>query len=98
MLPKLKQETPALKNIFSQSLQQVMKRVNDGYYLFFKKAVIHPPKFRSCKRFYNICYPQPKVGYKIEDNKVIAKLYDVKRNKTKDVLHKIEELLLHIRQ
>ena len=28
MLPKLKQETPALRNIFSQSLQQVMKRVN----------------------------------------------------------------------
>lgn len=75
MLPKLKQETPALRNIFSQSLQQVMKRVNDGYYLFFKKVTIHPPKFRSCKKFYNICYPQPKVGYKIEDNKFITKQY-----------------------
>jgi len=73
VLTQLKQVQPELNNIHSQVLQQVTARVNHGYQLFFRKAVIHPPNFRSCRRFFNITYPQN--GYSIRGRTLYTKIY-----------------------
>ena len=72
-LISLKQENAELNQIHSQVLQQVGFRVHQSYQLFFKHAVVHPPKFRSCKYFFNITYPQ--AGYSIRGTKLITKVY-----------------------
>jgi putative transposase len=72
-LLKFKLNQPELCNIHSQVLQQVSFRVHTAYQLFFKKAVIHPPNFRSCRRFFNITYPQN--GYSIRGRTLYTKIY-----------------------
>jgi len=87
LIVKMKHEDPTrFVGIFSQCLQEVSRRVNFSYYLFFKKVVIHPPKFRSSKFFYNITFPQPSVGYKIDNDVITAFTYgNMRFNKYRDI-------------
>jgi putative transposase len=76
-LPNLKKADPILAEIHSQVLQQVAIRLDRSYQAFFRriksKEVAGFPKFRSCRDFFGICYPQS--GFVIEDNVFKTKVY-----------------------
>ena len=67
----------SLKEIHSQVLRTPVYRLDDTYKAFFRrvkrKEVAGFPKFRSCRNFFGICYPQK--GYKIKENKFITRVY-----------------------
>ena len=69
-LVSMKLEDTSLRQVHSQVLQQVSKRVHYAYQLFFKRVAIHPPKIRDEKWFYTITYPQS--GYSIRGNRLIT--------------------------
>jgi putative transposase len=72
-LPKLKKIEPTLNEIHSQVLQGVCKRLDQSFQNFFKKGNVGFPKFRSCKKFYGILYPQS--GYTLSDKVFKTKVY-----------------------
>jgi putative transposase len=76
-LLKLKEIDPILAGIHSQVLQQVAVRLDRSYQSFFRrvknKAVAGFPKFRSCRDFFGICYPQS--GFTIEEGIFSTKVY-----------------------
>lgn len=76
-LVKLKENDPILAEIHSQVLQQVAIRLDRAYQAFFRrlknKEVAGFPKFRSCKDFFGICYPQS--GFTIEDGVLSTRVY-----------------------
>ena len=61
-LPELKQENPALDQIHSQVLQNVVDRLDKAFQAFFRrcKAVEKPgfPRFRGKHRYNSFCFPQ----------------------------------------
>jgi len=61
-LPLLKEERPALSQVHSQVLQNVVDRLNKGFEAFFRrcKAGEKPgfPRFRGMHRYNSFCYPQ----------------------------------------
>lgn len=83
-LPKLRKNDPNIKNIHSQVLQGVCKRLDQSYQDFFKRGNLGFPKFRSCKNFYGICYPQS--GYSLSNNIFKTKAYgNIKFNKHRNI-------------
>jgi putative transposase len=74
-LTQLRNQDELIKEIHSQVLQQVTLRLENTYKAFFKhyKDGQGFPKFRSCKNFFGILYPQK--GFSIERNKFITKVY-----------------------
>jgi putative transposase len=75
-LPTLKSNDVILKEIHSQVLQGVCKRLDQSYQCFFrnlKYGISGFPKFRSCRNFYGICYPQS--GYSLSNNIFKTKIY-----------------------
>lgn len=77
-LVKLKETDPSLKEIHSQVLQQVTLRLNNSYKAFYsrvksKGAAPGFPKFRSCKNFFGICYPQS--GFFLDKGQLKTKAY-----------------------
>lgn len=76
-LVDLKANDPILEEMHSQVLQQVPLRLDRSYQSFFRrvnnKETVGFPKFRSCKNFFGICYPQS--GFKIEDGIFQTKIY-----------------------
>lgn len=98
-LPILKsqKEFEDLKGIHSQVLQAVIKRLDIAYKAFFnkckKKSTPGFPKFRSCKDFFGLLYPQN--GYKIKDNFFVTKNYGkIKFNKSREILGKIKQIYI----
>jgi len=71
-IPELKKSDEVLKEIHSQVIQQVPARLDKAYRDFFKRGSGFP-HFRSCKKFFGICYPQS--GYSIKDNIFKTKVY-----------------------
>jgi len=71
-LPSLKSD-PDIKEIHSQVLQGVCKRLDQSYKDFFKRGNTGFPKFRSCRNFFGICYPQS--GYSLSENVFKTKIY-----------------------
>jgi len=71
-LVNLKAIDPILNEIHSQVLQQVTLRLHLSYQAFFRRTAGFP-KFRSCKNFFGICYPQS--GFKIENGIFTTKVY-----------------------
>lgn len=71
----MKKSDVSLKEIHSQVLQQVPLRLSETYDSFFKRYKHGQgfPKFRSCKKFFGITYPQS--GYIISDNFFKTKAY-----------------------
>jgi putative transposase len=68
-LPKIKEEKPEYKEIHSQVLQQVPKRLTETYNAFFKRG--HGfPKFRNSRFFFGLVFPQD-TGCRIVDKKLI---------------------------
>lgn len=73
----LKSNDPDIAEIHSQVLQQVTLRLKKSYQAFFRrvknKETAGFPKFRNCKKFFNICYPQS--GYFIKNGILKTKAY-----------------------
>ena len=61
-LPSLKKEKPWFKSVYSQTLQDVLKRLDKGYKAFFRrmKKGENPgfPKFKKRGQWNSITYPQ----------------------------------------
>lgn len=76
-LVALKKSDSDLKRIHSQVLQQVPKRLSEAYDSFFQRIKSGGPagfpKFRSCKNFFGICYPQS--GFYLEKKFLKIKAY-----------------------
>jgi putative transposase len=76
-LVKLKEHDPILSEIHSQVLQQVAIRLDRSYQAFFRRIknrdIAGFPKFRSCRDFFGICYPQR--GFAIEEGIFNTKVY-----------------------
>lgn len=76
-LVKLKESDPILAEVHSQVSQQVAIRLDRSYAAFFRrvknKEIAGFPKFRSCRDFFGICYPQS--GFTIEDSILKTKVY-----------------------
>lgn len=74
-LKELKESFPEYKEIFSQSLQQVLKILDTAFKNFFnrikKKQTPGFPRFKGKNRFNSICFPQYPFGCKVVDNKLI---------------------------
>jgi len=71
-IPNIKKEDDVLGEIHSQVIQQVTYRLDKTYKSFFKRGFGFP-KFRSCRKFFGIIYPQS--GYSINDNVFHTKVY-----------------------
>ena len=69
LLPQLKKEHPEYKEIHSQVLQQVPKRLNDTYNSFFKRKFGFP-NFRASRFFFGLVYPQ-NTGCRLQNGKVL---------------------------
>ena len=83
---------PSLKDIHSQVLRSPVYRLDDTYKSFFRrvkrKEISGFPKFRSCRNFFGICYPQG--GYKIKENRFITAIYDeIEFSKHREIQGKI---------
>ena len=72
LLPTLKQMRPEFRRIYSQVLQNIAKRIKDGYTNFFarRKAGLKAglPRFKKYGRYKSITYPQ--FGFKVEDSEL----------------------------
>jgi putative transposase len=93
---KKSEEFKDLKEILAQSVQAVPARLDKAYDAFFRrvkrKEIAGFPKFRSCKNFFGLLYPQYGCGYKIKDNTFITKIYG------KLTFNKYREIKGNIRQ
>ena len=70
LLPSLKRNDLSIAKVYGQTLQQIARRVHNGYTAFFKRVVLHPPKLQKKHRFFSLTYPQ--YGYKIQDGKFVT--------------------------
>ncbi|SHF49122.1 transposase, IS605 OrfB family, central region [Desulforamulus putei DSM 12395] len=80
-LPIKKEDDPRLKQVFSQVLQDVARRVDKTFRAFFRrvKAGETPgyPRFKPAQRYNSFTYPQS--GFSLKDNRlVLSKIGPVK--------------------
>jgi putative transposase len=93
----LKSKDETLNEMHSQVLQQVTLRLDRSYQAFFRriknKETAGFPKFRSCQKFFNICYPQS--GFKIKNNQLITKVYGaICFNKHRPLKGQIKQIII----
>ena len=76
-IPKLKKEKPELKQVYSQTLQDVARRLDKTFQNFFrrvkenkqgKKQKVGYPRFKGYWRYDSLIYPQ--TGFQLENNKL----------------------------
>jgi len=81
-LPNCKKEIPEFNNIYSQVLQNVLKRLDNTYQSFFKRLQLKDmkvgfPRFKSKNRYDSFTYTQ--TGFKIINRKLrLSKIGDIK--------------------
>lgn len=72
LLPQWKQEYPDLKEVFSQTLQEVQERVEHAYRHFFRRVkngeMPGYPRFKGMGCYDSFCYPQ--MGFKLHDDHI----------------------------
>jgi len=73
-LINLKKLKPELSKIYSQTLQDVAKKIDNSFYKFFnkikKKEKAGYPRIKSLPRYKSFAYPQFEILGKIKDNKI----------------------------
>lgn len=83
-IPGLKEQRPALKNVHSQTLQNVAMRIDLAFQAFFRrvKAKENPgyPRFKSCHRYSGLAFEQfDKTGCRLINGKLaVSKVGDIK--------------------
>jgi len=93
-IPQLKKENLELNNVYSQILQDVVKRLDKAFQNFFrrvkenkngKKQKVGYPRFKGYWRYDSFIYPQ--FGFELRDDKLnLSKIGSIKRN-----LHRLLE-------
>jgi len=84
-------------NVYSQVLQNISKRINDGYTNFFarRKAGLKAglPRFKKYGRYKSITYPQ--FGFKIEGNKLnLSKIGNIRIRQHRDLQGQTKTLMV----
>jgi putative transposase len=72
LLPEWKEEKPELKEVFSQTLQEVQERVDLAFKHFFRRVKNgeNPgyPRFKGRGWYDSFCYPQ--MGFEVKDDRI----------------------------
>lgn len=79
-LPDIKTIFPELSNVFSQTLQDVLRRLDKAFKAFFRRMKTGDkpgfPRFKSSKRYNSFTYPQG--GFKVVGQRlVLSKIGDI---------------------
>ncbi len=92
-LPEIRKSREDLNSVYSQILQDVLKRVDKNFQMFFdrlskgKKA--GKPRFKGQNRFNSFCYPQK--GFWLKDNKLtLSKIGNIKIKLSRNVIGKVK--------
>lgn len=95
-LIKLKEENKQLRQVHSQVLQEVNKRINYSFNNFFRrvKNKENPgfPRFKSKNKYDSITYPQS--GFKLNNKLYLSKIGDVSIVKHREIKGKIKTLTI----
>ena len=63
--------------LHSQTVQEILERLDEAYMRFFKHLAVRPPKFKKAKHFSSFLFKQG--GFKLDGNKIrinkISKTY-----------------------
>jgi len=94
-LPHLKAQSQEISQVYSQVLQNISKRIKDGYTSFFarRKAGLKAglPRFKKYGRYKSITYPQ--LGFKIDGNKLhLSKIGDIRIRQHRELKGQIKTL------
>ena len=94
-LPYLKAQRQEINQVYSQVLQNICKRIKDGYTNFFarRKAGLKAglPRFKKYGRYKSITYPQK--GFKIEEGKLhLSKIGDIQIKQHRELRDQIKNL------
>jgi len=97
LLIPLKQMRPEFSRIHSQVLQNIAKRIKDGYTNFFarRKAGLRAglPRFKKYGRYKSVTYPQS--GFKIEGNRLLlSKIGNIRIRQHRDLQGQIKTLMV----
>ena len=87
-LPKIKKDNSEYKEIHSQVLQQVPKRLTETYNAFFNRGYGFP-KFRSLRFFFGLVYPQ-NTGCRIVGKKLVFGKEKIKMIQHRPIPEKIK--------
>ncbi|WP_199765401.1 RNA-guided endonuclease InsQ/TnpB family protein, partial [Helicobacter felis] len=92
-ITKLKKTTrfAFLKTLGSQTLQELVERIDKAYKKFFKKQG-RPPRFKKVANYQSFTFSQ--CGYKIQDNVISFNGYSFKFVKTYDLVGKPKTLTI----
>lgn len=97
-LVSLKEHDSLLSEIHSQTIQQVTLRLDKAYKDFFRRVASGGqapgfPKFRACRDFFGICYPQS--GYSIQNNIFHTRVYgDIKFSKHRNYKGNVRQVYI----
>lgn len=98
LLPKWKQERPALKIVYSQVLQEAQRRVDKAFQGFFRRVNKHKnpgyPRFKGSGRYRSLTYPQ--FGFNLtDDGKLhLSKVGDIKIRLHRPVEGKVKQVTI----
>ncbi len=92
-LPEIKQTNPEYKDIHSQVLQNVLKRVERAFDGFFRRVKAGRkagfPRFKSASRYDSFCYPQS--GFSLTGDKLtLSKIGKVKIKLSRQITGKVK--------
>jgi putative transposase len=93
LLPEIKELFPEFNQVYSQSLQNTLKRLDLAFQNFFRRVKLgeNPgyPRFKSKDRYHSFTYPQS--GFRIEGNRIfLSKIGHVKINQHRQIEGKIK--------
>jgi len=93
----LKQVRPEFSRIHSQVLQNISKRIKDGYTNFFarRRAGLKAglPRFKKYGRYKSVTYPQS--GFRVEGNRLIlSKIGNIRIRQHRELPEKIKTLMV----
>ncbi|MDM7913475.1 MAG: transposase [Methanotrichaceae archaeon] len=97
LLPQWKREQPELKEVFSQTLQEVQERVDLAFKHFFRRVRNgeNPgyPRFKGKGWYDSFCYPQ--MGFKINDDSIyLSKIGVVYMVKHRPIMGKVKRVIV----
>lgn len=97
-LPTWKKEDPQLNQVYSQVLQDVIRRVDKAFQAFFRRIKVGEkpgyPRFKSARRYDSFTYPQS--GFQLQNGRLqLAKIGLVKIKLHRPLQGKVKTLIIH---
>ena len=101
-IPKLKKEKPELKNVYSQTLQDIVRRPDKAFQNFFRRVKENKngkkqkpgfPRFKGYRRYDSFVYPQS--GFELTTNKLnLSKIGSLKIKLHREIEGNIKTLTI----